>query len=257
MAIYMAVWKLAFYITGHNIKVKSDHLPLKKFLEKKTLNAKVNNWAVELEQFKISIEWISGIKHMLADSLSRLLDMTPDAKATEELPGQEFGVTCFEELEPAKIHTILIEQVDMLTIEIPQEIVQEVKIPMSKEQMKKLQKNDKYCRDVVKRLRTERELKKIFILEEGVLYRLWLEDRETFKCIVVLKVLQDPLLMLAHKHNGHNGSRRTYSALKRGYYWPNMKKRVFLHCKHCMECILQNHNTTEAPLERSALLKAP
>ena len=41
--IYMAVRKLTFYITGHNIKVKSNHLPLKKFLDKETLNAKVNN----------------------------------------------------------------------------------------------------------------------------------------------------------------------------------------------------------------------
>ena len=47
-AIYMSVRKLTFYITGHNIRVKSDHLPLKKFLEKKTLNAKVNNWATKL-----------------------------------------------------------------------------------------------------------------------------------------------------------------------------------------------------------------
>ena len=74
--IYMAVRKLTFYITGHNIIIKSDHLPLKKFLEKKTLNAKVNNWAVELEQFKIELDWISGVKNTLADSLSRLLDMT-------------------------------------------------------------------------------------------------------------------------------------------------------------------------------------
>ena len=44
--IYMSVRKLTFYITGHNIKVKSDHLSLKKFLGKKTLNAKVNNWAI-------------------------------------------------------------------------------------------------------------------------------------------------------------------------------------------------------------------
>ena len=78
-AIYMAVRKLTFYITGHNIKVKSNHLLLKKFLEKKTLNAKVNNWAVELEQFKIELDWISGIKNTLADCLSRLLDMTPEA----------------------------------------------------------------------------------------------------------------------------------------------------------------------------------
>ena len=56
--IYMSVRKCTFYITGHNVKVKSDHLPLEKFLEKKTLNAKVNNWAVVLEQFKIKLHWI-------------------------------------------------------------------------------------------------------------------------------------------------------------------------------------------------------
>ena len=88
-AIYMSVRKLTFYITGHNIKVKSDHLPLKKFLEKKTLKAKVNNWAVQLEQFKIELDWISGIKNMLADSLSRLLDMTPEAEPTQEPPCEE------------------------------------------------------------------------------------------------------------------------------------------------------------------------
>ena len=80
--IYMSIRNLTFYITGHNVKVKSDHLPstLKTFLEKKTLNAKVNNWAVELEQFKIKLDWISGVKNTLVDSFSRLLDMTPEAE---------------------------------------------------------------------------------------------------------------------------------------------------------------------------------
>ena len=45
-AIYMSVKKLSFYIDTAKITVKSDHLPLKKFLEKNTLNSKVNNWAV-------------------------------------------------------------------------------------------------------------------------------------------------------------------------------------------------------------------
>ena len=112
----MSVRKLTFYITGHNIKVKSDHLPLKKFLEKKTLNAKVNNWAVELEQFKIELDWISGIKNTLADSLSRLLDMTPEAEPTQGPPGEEFGVACFEELETAKVHEVFTEQIENIEI---------------------------------------------------------------------------------------------------------------------------------------------
>ena len=108
-AIYMSARKLTFYITGYNVKVKSDHLPLKKFLEKKTLNAKVNNWAVELEQIKIELDWISGVKNTLADSLLRLLDMTPEAEPTQEPPGEEFSVACFEELETAKVHEIFME----------------------------------------------------------------------------------------------------------------------------------------------------
>ena len=41
----MSVKKLDYYLQDANI---SGHLPLKKFLKKKTLNSKVNNWAVEI-----------------------------------------------------------------------------------------------------------------------------------------------------------------------------------------------------------------
>ena len=94
-AIYMAVRKLSFYITDMEVTIKCDHLPLKKFLQKQTLNAKVNNWAVELEQFNLKLEWIQGVKNMLVDSLSRLLDVDPEAKLQAERKGHEFGTFCF------------------------------------------------------------------------------------------------------------------------------------------------------------------
>ena len=150
-AIYTSVRKLTFYIMGHNIKIKSDHLLLKKFLGKKTLNVKVNNWAVELEQFKIELDWILGVKNTLADSLSRLLHMTLEAEPTQETPGEEFGVACFEELETAKVHKIFLKQIENIEIEVSKEIMQEVKIPIPKEQMRKLQKNDEYCRQIIRR----------------------------------------------------------------------------------------------------------
>ena len=64
-AIYMAVKKLSFYLDSATITLRSDHLPLKKFLEKNTMNAKVNNWAVELESQNINFEFISGVKMYL------------------------------------------------------------------------------------------------------------------------------------------------------------------------------------------------
>ena len=94
----MSVKKLSFYIDTAKITVKSDHLPLKKFLEKKTLNSKVNNWAVELESQNITFEYIPGIWNTLADTLSRLIEMDENIKLQPEEEGKEFGYFPFEEL---------------------------------------------------------------------------------------------------------------------------------------------------------------
>ena len=67
-AIYMSIKKLSFYLDSAQITLRSDHLPLKKFLEKNTMNAKVNNWAVELESQNINFEFIAGTKNVLADT---------------------------------------------------------------------------------------------------------------------------------------------------------------------------------------------
>ena len=66
----MSVKKLDYYLQDAEITLRSDHLPLRKFLEKKTLNAKVNNWAVEISPYKIKFEYIKGIKNTLADTMS-------------------------------------------------------------------------------------------------------------------------------------------------------------------------------------------
>ena len=77
-AIYMSVKKLSFYLNQADIILRSDHLPLKRFLQKNTLNSKVNNWAMELESFNIQFEYIQGSKKILADTLSRLIDIDED-----------------------------------------------------------------------------------------------------------------------------------------------------------------------------------
>ena len=93
--------------------------------------------------------------------------------------------------------------------------LREIKLPLKPKQLQGLQKNDAYCRDIAKKLHKGRELQKIFIKEEGILYRLWIEDGRTFKCILVPQFLQDFMIILAHDYSEHNGSRRTYNCLKK------------------------------------------
>ena len=108
-AIYMSVKKLSFNIDTAKITVKSNHLPLKKFLEKNTLNSKVNNWAVELELQNITFEYIPGIQNTLADTLSRLIEMDENTKLQPEEEGKEFGYFPFKELPP--VTTQVIEEI--------------------------------------------------------------------------------------------------------------------------------------------------
>ena len=92
-AIYMSIKKSTFYLTGHEITLRSDHLLLKKFLRRMTLNNTVNNWSTEIESFNINFVHISGKANILVDTLSRLIDTDPDLKQQPELEGH-----CFETL---------------------------------------------------------------------------------------------------------------------------------------------------------------
>ena len=100
--IYMTVKKSTFYLTGQEITLRSDHLPLRKFLNSRTLNNTVDNWAVEIESFKIKFVHIAGKDNILVDTLSRLIDIDPNVEQEPELKDYEFGHYAFETLPKAK-----------------------------------------------------------------------------------------------------------------------------------------------------------
>ena len=106
-AIYMTVKKSTFYLTGHDITLRSDHLPLNKFLRQMTLNNTVNNWAVEIENFNINFLHIADKDNILADALNRLIDINPDIVLEPKLKDYEFEHNCFKTLPKATITSVV------------------------------------------------------------------------------------------------------------------------------------------------------
>ena len=146
----MSVKKLSFYLDSARITVRSDHLPLKRFLEKNTLNAKVNNWAVELESQKIDFVFIQGTKNVLAYILSRLIEIDDDIKLPAEQEGHEFGYVSFKQLPPAQVtvtEEVNINKVNNLKIKIqhinPVQKDLKIELPISNLKFKELQEQDK------------------------------------------------------------------------------------------------------------------
>ena len=72
-AMYMSLKKLAYFLEDSTVTLQSDHLLLRKILEKNILKLKVNNWELDISPFKIKPEYIKGIKNTLAHNLSRLI----------------------------------------------------------------------------------------------------------------------------------------------------------------------------------------
>ena len=105
-AIYMSIKKLAYYLEDADTTLRSDHLPLKKFLAKNTLNSKVNNWAVEISPFHITFEYIKRIKNTLADTMSRLIDIDPQVQPESEPEGYEFGYYTFDILPTLEVSNV-------------------------------------------------------------------------------------------------------------------------------------------------------
>ena len=66
---YPSIWQKLISPYGVIIYLGND------FSRKTTMNAKVNNWGVELSDSNIKFQFIKGVKNTLADTLSRLIDL--------------------------------------------------------------------------------------------------------------------------------------------------------------------------------------
>ena len=168
-AIYMSVKKLSFYIDTAKITVKSDHLLLKKFLEKNTLNSKVNNWAVELKSQNIAFEYIPGIRNTLADTLSRLIEMDENIKLQPE-----FGYFPFEELPPVMTQVVeeVIEcEIDNLNIQHmdPVEINKDIHLPLKDNKLVKLQESNPHTKQLRKQWENKNLDQNTYTMENNIL----------------------------------------------------------------------------------------
>ena len=172
----MSVKKLSFYLTDADILLKSDHLPLKKFLQKNTLNNKVNNWAMELEAFNIRFEHVSGKANILADTLSHLVDIDPDARLDPENAGWEFGYYVFE-LLPKLSGEDIVQICEILSGEnvirpdpdIQQPFTQQLRSPLTLDQLHALQAQDDKCTTLTQMLENGKLDPVAYSIQEGIL----------------------------------------------------------------------------------------
>ena len=144
-----------------------------------TLNNTVNNWAMEIENFKIKFVHIAGKDSILADTLSRLIVIDPDVELQPELKDYEFGHYAFEMLPKSRskmVHEILtsLDGVDVCEINITynnsENSPYSVKLPLSNEKFSCLQDKDLKVRQLKQKV-VHGQYAQFYFIKKGVLYR--------------------------------------------------------------------------------------
>ena len=232
-AIYMSIKKLAYYLEDTDITLRSDHLPLRKFLAKNTLNSKVNNWAIEISPFHITFEYSKGIKNTLADMMSRLIDIDPQVQQKSEPEGYEFGYYTFDTLPVLEVSNVETSSNTMLDIDDTEngnDVLWD--LPINNKTLSKLQQKDIFCNNILKQIE-KGNIKEghLYVIKDKVLKRYIVDGNNTYETLVIPKVVTAQILPMVHDRLGHNGTHRTYILLKRLYYWKGLNPSVAKHIK--------------------------
>ena len=93
--------------------------------------------------------------------------------------------------------------------------------------IEEMQSTDPFCKRIVKRLLNktapEHELKTFFI-HNGLLYRYASDHSKDFCALVIPKAWRYTILVETHDKMGYQGNNRTYSLIKRQYYWKEWQR---------------------------------
>lgn len=246
LAIVHFLHDLRYYTIGRRIIVQSDHKPLQWLLGQnraKTSNRRLIRWLLELQEYDIVVEYRPGAQNQDADALSRVNMELKELSDREVLTLEHQPLT--QDISKAQAADVECRALlhALQTSELPKGLPAGLQA--------RLQSN-------FKKLLTQ------LVVQDNVLY--FRPDVDRPKLLYVPMSFRRQLLDAAHGSpmGGHAGAERTYSRVKRFYYWKGMRKDIETYVKSCSSCtktkvryvpsygLLQPLQVT-APFERCAI----
>ena len=102
--------------------------------------------------------------------------------------------------------------------------------------MSRLQQEDEFCKNILSQIEKGNIIEgQLYLIRGKILKRYVIDGDNTYETIVTWRTLTTQILWMAHDELGHNGTHRTYTLLKRLYYWKGLKQSVEKHIKMCYQ----------------------
>ena len=113
--------------------------------------------------------------------------------------------------------------------------------PIDNGVLQKLQEDDVFCKNILNQIKKGNiSVIQLYLAKDNILKRYVIEGNNTYETTVIPRALTGQILRIAHDELGHNGTHRTYTILKRLYYWKGLKPSIEKHIKMCYQCQRRN-----------------
>ncbi|XP_074293573.1 uncharacterized protein LOC141620659 [Silene latifolia] len=208
LAVVFAMEKFRTYLVGAKVIMFTDHVVLRHLLIKKESKPRLIRWILLLQEFDMEIRDKKGVENMVADHLSRLINLNVDngLPINDHLPDDHLlSLSLGEAPWYADIVNYLVSGI----------------IPYDYDSHKK----KKFFHDL-----------RQYFWDEPCLYKSC-ADGIIRRCIPSEEV--KPIISLCHDmpSGGHGSSRKTAArVLQCGFYWPSLFHDVATYVKGCDKC---------------------
>ena len=159
--------------------------------------------------------------------MSTLIEIDSQVQQEPEPEGYEFGYYVFDSLPDIKVNDIELTINSITDVETKDMSGHDFQgFPIDKDTLQKLQHNDIFCKKVFNQIEKGNiQEGQLYIVRNNILKRYLTEGDSTYETTVIPRALIGQIFRLAHDELGHNDTHRTYTMLKRLFYWKGLKTK--------------------------------
>ena len=174
--------------------------------------------------------------------MSRLVDIDLQVQPESEPEGYKFGYYTSDTLSTLEVSNVETSQDTSLNVNSTDASNNDPwKLPISNDTLSKLQQKDMFCNNILFQLEKGYIIEgQLYVVKDKLLKRYVIDGNNTYETTVILRAITAQILWMAHDNLGHNGTHRTYTLLKRLYYWKGLKPSVAKHIKMCYQSQRRN-----------------
>jgi hypothetical protein len=225
LAIIYTLKKFRVYVVGHHVKVYTENKALY-FLKKCSLTSnRVTRWVLQLQEYDLQINHISGARNFFADILSRNpVGLTPELRRFQRKR---------QEINVAKIN-----------LEINQTVLQQMK------NLQGLQQADPYLQETIGKVQKEPDK---YAFKHHVKQDLLCckdQKEHPYWRIMLPKVLELPTLKYVHQCLGHAGTDKCYGHIVSTFYIKNLGRKIRRYVASCDTCQKVKHPNWAVKIEQ-------